>query len=44
MFKSKFFLVMIILTALVLAGSLALQILEMQEYDLFETLKARFFG
>ena len=43
MFKSKFFTVMIVLTTLVMAATLVFQLLEMKEYNLFQTLQARFF-
>jgi hypothetical protein len=43
MFNSKFFTVMIVLTFLVLGGAVALQVLEMNEYNLFETLQERYF-
>lgn len=34
---------MIVLTFLVLGGAVALQVLEMNEYNLFETLQERYF-
>lgn len=43
MFNSKFFTVMIVLTFLALGGAVALQVLEMNEYNLFETLQERYF-
>jgi len=43
MFKSKFFTVMIVLTTLAVAAALVFQLLEMKEYNLFQTLQARFF-
>ena len=43
MFHSKFFTVMIALTALAAAAALVFQLLEMKEYNLFQTLQARFF-
>ena len=43
MFNSKLFTVMIVLTFLVLGGAVALQVLEMNEYNLFETLQERYF-
>lgn len=43
MFNSKLFTVMIVLTFLVLGGTVALQVLEMNEYNLFETLQERYF-
>ena len=43
MFKSKFFMVMLVLTTLVVAATLVFQLLEMHEYNLFQTLQARFF-
>ena len=42
MFNSKLFTVMIVLTFLVLGGTVALQVLEMNEYNLFEILVDRF--
>lgn len=42
MLNSKFFTIMIILTLIVTAGALTLQILEMNEYSLFETLLKQF--
>ena len=38
MLNSKFFTVMIALTLVAVAGALALQIMEMDHYSLFETL------
>jgi len=38
MLKSKFFTIMIILTLLLSAAAVALQVLEMNEYSLFHTL------
>ena len=43
MFNSKFFTVMIVLTFLTLGATVALQVLEMNEYQLFEILQERFF-
>ncbi len=43
MFKSKFFTVMIALTTLAVAAALVFELLEMKEYNLFQTLQARFF-
>lgn len=43
MFNSKFFTVMIVLSFLVLGAAVALQVLEMNDYALFETLQERFF-
>ena len=43
MWKSKFFTVMIILTFLAIAATLAFQVLEMRDYSLLETLPKRFF-
>ena len=43
MFNSKFFTVMIVLTFLALGAAVAFQVLEMNEYQLFETLQERFF-
>ena len=43
MFKSKFFTVMIALTFVAVAAALVFQLLEMKDYNLFQTLQARFF-
>ena len=43
MFQSKFFAVMIALTTLAVAAALVFQLLEMKDYNLFQTLQARFF-
>jgi len=43
MFNSKFFMVMLVITTLAVAAALALQLLEMKDYNLFQTLQARFF-
>lgn len=43
MFNSKFFTVVMVLTTIALAAIVAFQALEMQHYELFETLKNRFF-
>ena len=40
MLESKFFTIMIVLTLLVVAAMLALQCVEMQQYDLFNQLTA----
>jgi len=42
MLKSKFFTVMIVLAFVAVAATVAFQVLEMQEYNLFETLIERF--
>ena len=42
MLNSKFFTVMIALTLVVVAAAVTFQVLEMSEYNLFETLMARF--
>jgi len=42
MLNSKFFTVMIILTLLFAAATVALQVLEMNDYELFQTLLQRF--
>ena len=42
MWNSKFFTVMIILTAIAVAASVTFQFLEMRDYNLVETLIARF--
>ena len=38
MFKSKFFTVMIVLTFIAMAATVTFQVLEMLEYNLFNTL------
>ncbi len=38
MFESKFFMVMIVLTLLAVGATTAFQVMEMQEYNLFETM------
>ncbi|MBQ9753758.1 MAG: hypothetical protein IJV93_03290 [Lentisphaeria bacterium] len=43
MFNSKFFTAVIVLTFLALGATVAFQSLEMQEYNLFNTLQQRFF-
>lgn len=43
MLNSKFFAVMALLTFLVLGGTVALQVMEMQEYNLFNILQQRYF-
>ena len=43
MWRSKYFMVMIILTFLAIAATLAFQVLEMHEYGLIEALTNRFF-
>ena len=43
MWNSKFFTVVIVLTVLALGATVAFQALEMQEYNLWNTLQARFF-
>ena len=43
MFQSKFFTVMIVLTTVAVAAALVFQLLEMKDYNLFQTLQARFF-
>lgn len=43
MFNSKFFTVIVVLTFLALGAAVAFQALEMQEYNLWNTLQARFF-
>ena len=43
MFNSKFFTVIIVLTFLALGAAVALQVLEMTDYTLFEILQERFF-
>ena len=43
MLKSKYFLVMAILTFVALGAGLAFNVMEMLEYDLFTTLQERFF-
>ena len=43
MFNSKFFTAVIVLTFLAVGATVAFQVLEMQEYNLFNTLQQRFF-
>lgn len=43
MLNSKFFAVMAVLTFIALGGAVALQAMEMQEYNLFNTLQQRYF-
>jgi hypothetical protein len=43
MFNSKFFTVVVVLTFLALGAAVTFQALEMQEYNLWNTLQARFF-
>ena len=43
MFNSKFFTVVIVLTFLALGATVALQALEMKEYNLFNILQQRYF-
>lgn len=43
MLNSKFFTIIIALTFLALGAAVAFQSLEMQEYNLFNTLQQRFF-
>ncbi|MBQ7209139.1 MAG: hypothetical protein IJS01_15185 [Lentisphaeria bacterium] len=43
MFNSKFFTVIIVVTFLALGAAVAFQALEMQEYNLWNSLQARFF-
>ena len=43
MFESKFFTVMAAVSFVVLAVAVVFQVLEMNDYSLFETLQARFF-
>ena len=43
MFNSKFFTAVIVLTFLALGATVALQVLEMKEYNLFNTLQQRYF-
>ena len=43
MFQSIFFTVMIALTTAAVAAALVFQLLEMKDYNLFQTLQARFF-
>ena len=43
MFNSKFFTVVIVITFLALGAAVTFQVLEMQEYNLLNTLQARFF-
>lgn len=44
MFNSKAFCVIIFLTALALAVAVGLQFMEMQQYNLIETLQERYFS
>lgn len=44
MFNSKVFTTIIVLTLAVLGGAVALQVLEMNEYNLFETIQKSIFG
>ncbi len=44
MFNSKVFTTIIVLTLAVLGGAVALQMLEMNEYNLFETIQKSIFG
>ena len=44
MFNSKLFTVIMVLTAVALLTLVCFQGMEMQQYDLFNTLKTRFFG
>ena len=41
MFQSKFFLIMSAVIAVVLGGVVTLQVLEMNDYDLFKTMFAQ---
>ena len=43
MFNSKFFTVIVVLTFLAIGAAVTFQALEMQEYNLWNTLQARFF-
>lgn len=43
MFNSKFFTVVIVLTFVALGATVAFQVLEMKDYNLFNTLQQRFF-
>jgi hypothetical protein len=44
MLNSKFFTVIVVLTFLALGAVVTFQALEMQEYNLWNTLQTRFFG
>ncbi len=44
MFNSKVFTTIVVLTLAVLGGAVALQLLEMNEYNLFETIQKSIFG
>ena len=44
MFNSKIFTVIIVVTFLALGTAVAFQVLEMREYNLWDTLQARFFS
>ena len=43
MFNSKFFTVVIVLTFLALGAAVAFQAMEMNDYNLFNTLQQRYF-
>ena len=43
MFNSKVFTIIIVVTFLAMAAAVTFQVLEMQEYNLLNTLQARFF-
>ncbi len=43
MFNSKYYLVVILIAFLFLAGAVGLQVLEMKDYNLFNSLSNRFF-
>jgi len=43
MFNSKYYLVVIVIAFLFLAGAVGLQVLEMKDYNLFNSLSNRFF-
>ncbi|MBR2372750.1 MAG: hypothetical protein IKA87_00805 [Lentisphaeria bacterium] len=43
MLNSKFFVLIALLTTLALGGAVALQAMEMQEYNLFNILQQRYF-
>lgn len=43
MFNSKFFTVVIVLTFLALGAAVAFQAMEMNDYNLFDTLQQRYF-
>jgi hypothetical protein len=43
MFNSKYYLVVIVIAFMALVGSIGVQVLEMKEYNLFNSISNRFF-